>query len=76
MIFVSDGSMAGGKGTSGYKIVDPNEPEIFIMGSSPCDSHPACVQSFRAELNGILGEVVLNQDVVPPTRGFPTQILP
>ena len=64
VIFVSDGSMAGGKGTSAYKMVDPNDPELYILGTSPCDSHPACIQSFRAELNGILGEIVLSGEIL------------
>ena len=64
MIFVSDGSMANGQGTSGYKIVDPMEPTLFIMASAPCDSHPECIQSYRAELNGILGEIILSGEIL------------
>ena len=64
IIFVSDGSMASGRGTSGYKIVDPSDPDFYIMGSAPCDSHPDCIQSFRAELSGILGEVILSGEIL------------
>jgi hypothetical protein len=63
IIFVSDGSMAQGKGTSAYKMVDPNDPDLYILGTSPCDSHPSCIQSFRAELNGILGEIILSGEI-------------
>ena len=64
IIFISDGAMANGKGTSGYKIVDPTDRDFYILGSAPCDSDPHCIQSFRAELNGILGEVILSGEIL------------
>ena len=64
IIYISDGAMANGKGTSGYKIVDPTDRDFYILGSAPCDSNPHCIQSFRAELNVILGEVILSGEIL------------